>query len=51
MLRILVNLARMLSTGDPLPDLTLFGIDAEPVPLRSLGAVLIAFYLYDWTGT
>jgi hypothetical protein len=48
---ILVNLARMLSPGDRLPDLTLFGIDAEPVPLLSLGAVLIAFYLYDWTGT
>ncbi len=41
----------MLATGDHLPDLTLFGIDAEPVTLRSLGPVLIAFYLYDWTGT
>lgn len=41
----------MLGPGDHLPDLTLFGVDAEPVALRSLGAVLIAFYLYDWTGT
>ena len=41
----------MLATGDRLPDVTLFGVDAEPVALRSLGAVLIAFYLYDWTGT
>ena len=48
---ILATLGRMLAAGDPLPDLTLFGIDAEPVSLLSLGAVLIAFYLYDWTGT
>jgi peroxiredoxin len=41
----------MLAPGDPLPDLTLFGVDAEPVALTGLGAVLIAFYLYDWTGT
>ena len=41
----------MLGPGDRLPDLTLCGVDAEPVALHSLGAVLIAFYLYDWTGT
>jgi hypothetical protein len=41
----------MLAPGDPVPDLTLFGVDAEPVTLRGLGAALFAFYLYDWTGT
>ncbi|HEY0386809.1 MAG TPA: hypothetical protein VGC71_00055 [Gaiellales bacterium] len=41
----------MLAPGDRLPDLTLFGVDAEPVSLATLGAVLVVFYLYDWTGT
>jgi peroxiredoxin len=41
----------MLAPGDPIPDLSLFGVDAEPVRLRHLGAVVIAFYLYDWTST
>jgi peroxiredoxin len=41
----------MLEAGQPLPDLTLFGVDAEPVRLRDLGPLLLAFYLYDWTGT
>jgi len=41
----------MLAAGDRLPDLTLFGVDAEPVALHSLTPVMIAFYLYDWTGT
>jgi peroxiredoxin len=41
----------MLGPGDPLPDLSLFGVDAERVDLRDLGAAVIAFYLYDWTST
>jgi hypothetical protein len=41
----------MLAPGDQLPDVTLYGVDAEPVSLCGLGAALIAFYLYDWTGT
>jgi peroxiredoxin len=41
----------MLAPGDPIPDLTLFGVDAEPVRLRDHGPVVLAFYLYDWTGT
>jgi peroxiredoxin len=41
----------MLGHGAELPDLTLFGADAAPVSLRSLAPVLLAFYLFDWTGT
>jgi peroxiredoxin len=41
----------MLAPGDLMPDLSLFGVDAEPVRLRDLGAAVIAFYLYDWTST
>jgi peroxiredoxin len=41
----------MLSAGSRMPDLTLFGADAEPVRLRSLAPVVLAFYLFDWTGT
>ncbi|MDX6520630.1 MAG: hypothetical protein QOG02_459 [Gaiellales bacterium] len=41
----------MLAPGDPAPDLTLFGVDAEPVRILDLAPLLIAFYLYDWTGT
>jgi peroxiredoxin len=41
----------MLVPGDLIPDLSLFGVDAEPVRLRDLGAAVIAFYLYDWTST
>lgn len=41
----------MLAPGDPIPDLSLFGVDAERVRLRDLGAMVIAFYLYDWTST
>jgi peroxiredoxin len=41
----------MLAPGSEMPDLTLFGADAEPVRLRSLVPVLLAFYLFDWTGT
>jgi hypothetical protein len=41
----------MLPAGSVMPDLTLFGPDAEPVALRSLTPVVLAFYLFDWTGT
>ena len=41
----------MLVAGDPIPDLTLFGVDAEPVRLRDLVPLVLTFYLYDWTGT
>ncbi len=41
----------MLAPGDPVPDLTLFSVDADPVRILGLVPLLIAFYLYDWTGT
>jgi peroxiredoxin len=44
----------VLAPGDSVPDVTLFGTDVEPVRLRefaSEGPLLLAFYLYDWTGT
>lgn len=41
----------MLAPGDPIPDISLFGSEAEPVSLRGLAPVLIVFYLYDWTST
>ena len=41
----------MLGPGDPIPYLSLFGVDAERLRLRDLGAAVIAFYLYDWTST
>ena len=41
----------MLAPGEPIPDLSLFGVDAERVRLRDLGAAVFAFYLYDWTST
>ncbi|MDX6552526.1 MAG: hypothetical protein QOH74_1014 [Gaiellales bacterium] len=41
----------MLAPGSDIPDLTLFGADAEPVRLRSLTPVVLAFYLFDWTRT
>lgn len=41
----------MLAPGSQMPDLTLFGHDAEPVALRSLTPVVLSFYLFDWTGT
>ena len=44
----------MLASGDRVPDVTLFGNDLEPVRLVEFareGPLLLAFYLYDWTGT
>jgi peroxiredoxin len=44
----------MLEVGALMPDVTLFDMDVRPVRLRDLaieGALLLAFYLYDWTST
>jgi peroxiredoxin len=44
----------VLGPGDRLPDVTVFDQDVAPVRVASLaddGPILIAFYLYDWTGT
>jgi peroxiredoxin len=44
----------MLAPGDRIPDVTVIGQELEPVALAGLpagGPVLLAFYLYDWTGT
>ena len=44
----------MLASGDRVPDVTLIGNDLEPVQLVEFareGPLLLAFYLYDWTGT
>jgi peroxiredoxin len=44
----------VLAPGDRVPDVTLFGNDLEPVRLAEFarqGPLLLAFYLYDWTGT
>jgi peroxiredoxin len=44
----------VLAPGDRVPDVTLFGNDLQPVRLVEFaaeGLLLLAFYLYDWTGT
>ena len=41
----------MLEPGDRIPDVTLYDTEGGPVGLRSLAPMLLAFYLYDWTGT
>ncbi|HET7170885.1 MAG TPA: hypothetical protein VFI18_04550 [Gaiellales bacterium] len=44
----------MLEPGDRVPDVTVFDTDVHPVRLTELaaqGPLLLAFYLYDWTGT
>jgi peroxiredoxin len=44
----------VLEPGDQVPDVTLFGNDLEAVRLVDFvaeGPVLLAFYLFDWTGT
>jgi peroxiredoxin len=44
----------MLAVGSPLPHVTVVDQDLAPVDLAGLvahGPVLLAFYLYDWTGT
>jgi peroxiredoxin len=44
----------VLEAGAQIPAVTVHGEDGEPVELRGLaadGPVLLAFYLFDWTGT
>jgi len=44
----------VLEPGAHVPDVTLFGNDLEPVRLVDFvaeGPLLLAFYLFDWTGT
>ncbi|HEY7257947.1 MAG TPA: hypothetical protein VH459_02705 [Gaiellales bacterium] len=44
----------MLEPGDRVPDVTVFDTDVRPVRLAEFaaeGPLLLAFYLYDWTGT
>jgi hypothetical protein len=44
----------MLPEGSPLPHAVVFDQDLTPVDLAGIaehGPVLVAFYLYDWTGT
>jgi len=44
----------MLQPGERVPDVTLFAEDSASVRLRELAgerALLLAFYLYDWTST
>ncbi len=44
----------MLSVGDQLPDVTVFGSPGEAIALRELaaaGPILLLFYLFDWSST
>ena len=44
----------MLRAGEPLPDAMVWDLDRSRVSLRELGrgdAVLLLFYLFDWSGT
>ncbi len=44
----------MLDVGEPIPDVVVAGAESEPVGLVALaaeGPLLLAFYLFDWTGT
>jgi peroxiredoxin len=44
----------MLAEGTPVPHVTVFDQELEPVDLAGLaadGPFLLAFYLYDWTST
>jgi hypothetical protein len=48
------NLRRVLQPGDRVPDVTVFDTDVKAVNLAEFatrGPLLLAFYLYDWTGT
>jgi peroxiredoxin len=41
-------------TGAPIPKATVIDQDLQPVEIAALaadGAILLSFYLYDWTGT
>jgi hypothetical protein len=42
------------NVGAQVPHATVFDQDLRPVQIASLaseGALLLSFYLYDWTGT
>jgi peroxiredoxin len=44
----------VLRPGDRVPDVTVFDTDVKPIGLAEFaarGPLLLAFYLYDWTGT
>ena len=44
----------MLRAGQPLPDVVVWDVDRSTVSLRDLGrgdAILLVFYLFDWSGT
>ena len=44
----------MLAAGDPVPDVDVWLAPREGVPLHDLvseGAILVLFYLFDWSGT
>jgi len=48
------SLPGVLQPGDRVPDVTVFDNDVHPVRLAEFaaeGPLLLAFYLYDWTGT
>jgi peroxiredoxin len=50
----IATLPRVLQPGDRVPDVTVFDTDVRPVRLSEFaaeGPLLLAFYLYDWTGT
>jgi peroxiredoxin len=52
--RLIATLRRVLQPGDRLPDVTVFDTDVRPIRLPEFaaeGPLLLAFYLYDWTGT
>ena len=45
---------RVLEPGDSVPDVIVYDTDVRPVRLPEFvaeGPLLLAFYLYDWTGT
>jgi hypothetical protein len=44
----------VLGVGDQIPDAKVWLAPREPISLRELvaeGAILILFYLFDWSGT
>jgi len=48
------SLRGVLQPGDRVPDVTVFDNDVRAVRLAEFaaeGPLLLAFYLYDWTGT
>jgi peroxiredoxin len=44
----------VLTPGEPMPDVTVYGNPGEAIALRTLvaeGPVLLVFYLFDWSST